>query len=158
VHYKEDLRFAIRQAHLATKLAKDLDGDALTIAVIRRSGEHTSVVVPWDMVDSFRQTYLQPFLDGATDRWLYALQAVEPTLCALPRAAIRAEIGRLAARASNQTQARIDPEQAVALWETYQASMEARNLRIRAGAEEAIYLADYLTIGQTLSFLARGKD
>ncbi|MCR4413895.1 MAG: type III-B CRISPR-associated protein Cas10/Cmr2, partial [Thermoguttaceae bacterium] len=44
VHYKADLRFALRQARDAEKAAKKAGRDALQIAVCRRSGEHATAL------------------------------------------------------------------------------------------------------------------
>lgn len=162
VHIKEDLRFALALARKAEQAAKQRDRDALGVAVARRSGEHTGVVVPWDLVDAVRRSLLEPFRAGASDRWLYALQAEEPTLQAdaIAAEAIPAEIRRLAARADDEAR-RVDPGAAVALWKGYRDAMRVRP-RPRGRPDEpfgeASDLAAYLTLGQTASFLTRGRD
>jgi CRISPR-associated protein Cmr2 len=154
VHFKEDLRFALQQARDAEKAVKARDRDALALTVCRRSGEHTTVLVPWGLVARFQQ-WVQAFIEGASDRWLYALQAELPTLrgAGLPWDAIVAEVRRLAGRAEDQRR-RIAPEEAVGLLTEYRAAMAQREPAQTAGE----VLADFLTWGQSASFVARGRD
>ncbi|MCS7304969.1 MAG: type III-B CRISPR-associated protein Cas10/Cmr2 [Thermoguttaceae bacterium] len=94
VHYKEDLRFALEQARLAEKRAKDSGRDILCITLCRRSGEHQTALCPWEFVETV-QGWVQAFLPkvegakkipGASDRWAYHLYQELPTLEGLPLA------------------------------------------------------------------------
>jgi CRISPR-associated protein Cmr2 len=163
VHNKEDLRFALRQAREAEELAKEYGGDALAVAVIRRSGEHSRVVIPWEVVDELRETFLDPFRDGASDRWVYRLRAEEPTLRELTAPAIRAEIGRLAtpgADADQNDKPPVERARVVGSWEAYRSAMSARSRpKSASGPDQGpSELADFVTVAQTMSFLSRGKD
>jgi CRISPR-associated protein Cmr2 len=158
VHYKEDLRYALDQAREAEEFAKAHGGDAVAITVVRRSGEQSRVTIPWELVSDVGETFLRPFRRKASDRWLYALRASAPTLGALPRTAIRAEIGRMAARAAEEAKPRVDPVAAVDLWQVYRDTMEQRPSPPVAARTDRSELDDYLTLAQTMSFLTRGKD
>src|SRR5262249_18439594 len=50
VHHKEDLRFALDQARAAEKIAKKAGRNALCVRICRRTGEHTTAVLPWHLV------------------------------------------------------------------------------------------------------------
>jgi len=77
-HYKEDLRFVLERARDAEKAAKAAGRDALVVTVCRRSGEHTSALVPWDFLPTV-DGWVNGFLNKASDRWAYRLRADLPT-------------------------------------------------------------------------------
>lgn len=178
VHYKEDLRFALDQARAAEKEAKSAGRNALQIIACRRSGEHAAAWCGWDFVDTLGQL-VAAFLkgeqgqDGASDRWAYQLRTESEVLDGLPIEAMKAEIARLVNRSEPETRVRL-----AALSGNGEASrageMVARafehyaNLR-KIAAEQAgkdksppellkETFRDFVTLCQTASFLARGRD
>jgi len=100
VHYKEDLRFALQSARDAEKTAKDVPGkNRLTLHFMRRSGDHPSCVLPWELAPWFQEA-VNIFANEISDRWVYHLRREKPVLSdsALPPEALEAEIRRLIAR------------------------------------------------------------
>jgi CRISPR-associated protein Cmr2 len=159
VHYKEDLRFALDRVRATEKAAKQVGKkhgdpktkDALALTVCRRSGEHTTVVLGWEqaplvtgLVNNFRA--------GASDRWAYKLRTELPTLRALPLSAGRAETLRLVKRvehAPNDFDGRV-----LTLFDEYQKEMRQPT---RNWPDDQI-LEGFVTLCQSASFLARGRD
>jgi CRISPR-associated protein Cmr2 len=160
-HYKEDLRFVLNQARRAEKQAKEAGRNALQITVCRRSGEHTSALCPWDYVGRVTG-WVKAFLDGASDRWAYHLKGELPTLQGVGEPAMCAEIKRLVGRAEPETLAKLCPEQPKDAGQRLAESfVEYRSAQVNgqprfATAAEA--LANFITLCQTASFLARGRD
>ncbi|WP_161602189.1 type III-B CRISPR-associated protein Cas10/Cmr2 [Tautonia marina] len=152
VHHKEDLRYALGRARAAEHAAKEAGRDAVTLAICRRSGEHTSVDLPREMVPRLERWHAS-FAAGASDRWLYTLRSEFPTLGGdgLPWPAVKAEVRRVAARAEDSAR-RIDPGEAVGLLDAYREAMEGR------GRSRERVLEDFITLAQSASFLARGRD
>ena len=93
-HYKADLRAVLEAARKAEHAAKQADRNALGIAVLRRSGEHSQVVCPWQFVPTLNRL-VQAFVQGASDRWTYHLHADIETLACLESKAVTAEIARV---------------------------------------------------------------
>ncbi|MGD0042225.1 MAG: hypothetical protein ABSE84_17775, partial [Isosphaeraceae bacterium] len=153
VHYKEDLRFALGQAREAEKRAKGEGRDRLALTICRRSGEHTSVVIPWGVVGELQKWNIK-FDAGASDRWLYTLRSELPTLGGglLPWEGIEAEVRRLAGRVEDKDK-RIDPDDAVRL---LKVCREATSKRENEPQDRRKILGDLITLGQSASFLARG--
>jgi CRISPR-associated protein Cmr2 len=148
VHYKEDLRLALQAARDAEKQAKSAGRDALGLRVVRRSGEDSSAVVGWGQVGAL-QALVNDFRAGASDRWTYRLRAELPTLGALPEGAFRGETCRLLDR----MEAPPDWQQAfrdrvLQFWDDYRG-------RRGDGPDTR---ADFVTLCQSASFLARGRD
>ncbi len=106
VHHKEDLRFALQRARQAEKGAKAAGRNILQIAFCRRSGEHASVLCPWEFVPTFDR-WVHAFMDGASDRWAYHMRANLMPLSAISREAVRAELSRQVNRAEKQTKDRL---------------------------------------------------
>lgn len=166
VHYKEDLRFALAQAHHAEKAAKDAGRDALEIIVCRRSGEHASALCPWTFAPTV-ESWVKAFLPeengspGASDRWLYHLRQELETLKALPIEAMRAELRRQLGRADKATHERLSVDGMAKAYDEYRASKrpadddQPPDSRFR---DEADALTQFLTLCQSASFLARGRD
>lgn len=166
VHYKEDLRFALQAARQAEKAAKSAGRDALQIVVCRRSGEHASALCPWSFtvtvegwVNAFLSRDGQP---GASDRWLYHLRQELETLQGLPHAAMRAELRRQLGRADEATRQRLAPEELANAFDTYRRAQrpdcpdgQPRGSRFKGDADT---LTQFITLCQSASFLARGRD
>jgi hypothetical protein len=89
---------------------------------------------------------------GASDRWLYTLRSELPTLGGglLPWEGIEAEVRRLAGRVEDK---RIDPDDAVRL---LKLCREATSKRENEPQDHRKILGDFITLGQSASFLARG--
>jgi CRISPR-associated protein Cmr2 len=161
VHVKEDLRFALQTARDAEKKAKNSGRDILQMTVCRRSGEHASILCPWETIDHV-EALSRAFKDRASDRWAYHLAAELETLTALPPEAILAEISRQVNRSENVTRNKLanalggdprDPGQALAkLFEGYRLALEKREIK----AAEAF--GQFIKLCQTASFLVRGRD
>ena len=153
VHYKEDLRFALGQAREAEKWAKGKGRDRLALTICRRSGEHTSVVIPWGIVGELQKWNIK-FDAGASDRWLYTLRSELPALGGglLPWEGIEAEVRRLVGRVEDKDK-RIDPDNAVRL---LKVCREATSKRENEPQDRGKILGDFITLGQSASFLARG--
>jgi CRISPR-associated protein Cmr2 len=155
VHYKEDLRFALEQAHKAEQAAKAGGRDALQLTVCRRSGEHSTAFCPWTFVPRVTE-WVKAFINKASDRWAYRLRAELDTLAGLDPSAVAAEVRRQVGRAEEQTQkgfARegIDGPEAVA------ADLR-QYVGLKQGEPFAAALGDFVTLCQSASFLARGRD
>jgi CRISPR-associated protein Cmr2 len=162
VHFKEDLRFALGQARTAERVAKDAGRDALAIAVCRRSGEHTRAALGWDQAELV-QKLVQSFCDGVSDRWAYKLRTELPSLqgrhlpetSRLPWTGVTAEVGRLLERLEfvSPDLRQVYVSQVRQLLEAYRAEMCDRRHQSAAEALEG-----FVTLSQSASFLARGRD
>lgn len=148
VHIKEDLRFALHAARGAERMAKEAGKNALCVRVCRRSGEHTSGTLLWDLVPQLDRL-VQAFAGGISDRWTYRLRAELPTLAGerVPKEAFRAETKRLLLR--------IEAEQKCK--EEF-CSEVLSFLDSLSGGSRPRCEADFLNLCQTASFLARGRD
>ncbi|HID22355.1 MAG TPA: type III-B CRISPR-associated protein Cas10/Cmr2, partial [Planctomycetaceae bacterium] len=164
VHHKEDLRFALEQARRAEKQAKEAGRAALVIRACRRSGEHTSVLCPWEFVGQV-QAWSEVFGNrNASDRWAYHLRAELETLQSLPPEAMEAEIRRQVERAEPATKdaLRSSSDAAPAGDQLAGAFRRYRQLVAPDGSprfpDAGQALRDFIGLCQTASFLARGKD
>jgi len=183
VHYKEDLREALEAVRSAERAAKSGGRNALQLAVWRRSGERASALCPWETPGSAGvppapllvqlEQWVQAFAnDGASDRWVYHLRAELPTLEALPVEAIRAEIRRQVDRAEEETRTLLGKgekkeagAQVAAAFEAYRTMRTSRMEKSVAGDGQqdsaempGHFLRDFLTLLQSASFLARGRE
>lgn len=157
VHYKEDLRFALQQARAAEKAAKNAGRDRLALTVCRRSGEHTTAILTWPQAGTFNQLVGLFIAPGVSDRWAYRLREVLPTLEGLPVAAVRAEVYRLLNRTD-----RVGTEDQMARFREGVLDLFDQ----KCGAEpgdldrpiDRAELTDFVTLCQSASFLARGRD
>ncbi|WP_169054429.1 type III-B CRISPR-associated protein Cas10/Cmr2 [Nitratireductor sp. XY-223] len=159
VHFKEDLRLALRAAREAERQAKKSGRNALAMRFMRRSGEHAAALLGWDDADWFVDL-TNSFDDAASDRWAYRLRGDAAVLADLPDAAVEAEIRRLADKAAApRTDGDETPGGRIALmWRTYR---DARRCRAKAnGAPEdpSDWLFDFTKLCQGASFVARGRD
>jgi CRISPR-associated protein Cmr2 len=170
VHYKEDLRQALTAARDAMKAAKRAGRDALQLAVCRRSGAHDSAPCDWNAISQIER-WVEAFASGASDRWAYHLRAEVPTLEGLPLEAIQAEIRRQVGRAEDQTRSLLagnTTEDAGALiakaFDDYRETRSKRAVatahRRSPGREDFLgpFLRDFITLVQSASFLARGRE
>jgi CRISPR-associated protein Cmr2 len=167
VHYKEDLRFALDAARGAEKAAKNAGRNALQITVCRRSGEHATAFCPWAFVPEVER-WVDAFTQQASDRWAYHLRAQAETLQGLNVAAMQAEIKRQVDRAEQRTRQLLadeDPKSAgariAAAFEDYRSKAteprtEEQPARPRFTDGEAF--SQFITLCQSASFLARGRD
>lgn len=156
-HYKEDLRFVMEQAHEAEKASKSAGRDALTVTICRRSGEHSSAVVPWKFVPTVIG-WVDGFLAKASDRWAYKLRADLPVFESDPKM-FKSELGRQLGRSEEATR-KLFPVTTVASFDTYleQIFNEKRQKERKERATEKVAITDFVTLLQTASFLARGRD
>lgn len=143
-HYKEDLRLVMEEAHKAEKRSKEAGRNRLTLTVCRRSGEHSSATLPWDFVPTvgewvskFSKRGDQP---GASDRWAYKLRA-DLGVFGEDREMFRLELGRQLNRAEQTTRDRFPVAATLAEFDQH------------AGT-----ITDFITLLQSASFLARGRD
>jgi CRISPR-associated protein Cmr2 len=163
VHYKEDLRFALNAARGAERAAKGAGRDILRIIACRRSGEHAAAFCPWEFVDTV-QRWVEAFSADASDRWAYHLRAELPTLTALDHEAVLAEIRRQLGRTEQTTKERLPPDAMAAAFDAY-SSYVSGTLRVPLVARTRSVpntlpaaLEGFVTLCQTASFLARGRE
>jgi len=159
VHYKEDLRFALREARRAEKAVKDAGRDALQITVCRRSGEHTSVLCPWDFAPTVER-WIAAFVQKASDRWAYRLRADVKTLAALPVDAVRAELIRQVHRSEESTKAKLRAGDSRSAGEVLAADFDEYLSQVRhrpRNVTERQATENFILLCQTASFLARGR-
>ncbi len=179
VHYKEDLRFALDKAREAEKEAKSAGRDAMRILACRRSGEHAGAWCGWEFVDTLQQ-FVQVFLpdtsqerEGASDRWAYHLRKESGILEGLPIEAMSAEIARLVNRSERETRELLAAlpgggdasragELVAEIFNTYAALHVVAHSRTGKQTSEMesaqAAFRDFVTLCQTASFLARGRD
>jgi CRISPR-associated protein Cmr2 len=138
-HYKEDLRFVLEEARKAEKAAKEAGRNALQIRVCRRSGEHTSAIVPWGFLAAV-QKWVAGFMKKASDRWVYKLRGDLPVL-AREKSMFKLELGRQLGRAEGETRKLLPVTEIQEDFDKYLGTTE-----------------DFVTLLQTASFLARGRD
>jgi len=157
VHYKWELRAALRAAWQAERSAKRAGRNIIQLIICRRSGEHTAVYCPWGFVARLCRL-LDAFAAGASDRWLHAFAAELPVLSGLPLPAVEAELARLVNRSDEPTRRALSGpagrdaggELAGALRDYLQQLDPARR---RMGQSEAI--EQFCLLVQAASFLAR---
>lgn len=154
VHHKEDLRFALEQSREAEKLAKSTGRNRLVLRVCRRSGEHTTAGLSWDACETF-QKLIEHFISGATDRWAYKLRAVAEQLLPpddsqslIDISLLDSELSRLLKRAED-----LPPKMP---GDVKQLRSQVEQMSA-AGSDRAQFL-DFITLCQSASFLARGRD
>jgi CRISPR-associated protein Cmr2 len=158
VHHKDDLRFALETARRAEKAAKGSGRDTLALTVCRRSGEQTTALLPWDLVGDLH-ALLQAFRGeptgrkGVSDRWTYKLKAAVATLRGLPWEAAVAEGRRLILRTEDEAAYGLRSWYDRVIEEYHRAMTRAPRNRTAADALEG-----FVTLCQSASFLARGRD
>lgn len=154
VHFKEDLREALQQAHSAEKQAKDAGRDLLALTVVRRSGETSKAICPWPSA-SWLENLRDAFAKGASNRWTYKLRSELPTLSfdQMPRDAQKAEIRRLIDRGGENSGGVISGEKIAAAFQDYCEHPDRRK-----DAARNKFLQDFVTLCQSAAFIARGRD
>lgn len=139
-HAKEDLRYFLEAARGAERQSKREGKDRLTLAVLRRSGEHVFTGCAWDYVPTL-QRQVAAFRDGGSDRWAYQMRRHLDVLEALDVAAFSAELRRMILHGENPDLAFLDDFE-----------------RFRCGRTDAETRAAFIMLCQSVSFLARGKE
>lgn len=174
VHFKQDLRFAIEAARQAESEAKRECRNILNLTICRRSGEHTSVLIPWTECARF-QELVGAFRDDLTDRWTYIFRQELPALAALTNEHALRELTRLAQRTSDQETERIGrggsartlPDWLRVAFSGYGSALEAQLSGRTAAVDERVLASHPVDDGfaerfvhfcQSASFLARGTD
>lgn len=150
-HHKEDLRYVLQAARQAEKAAKNGGRDALALTICRRSGEHTTTLLPWDLVGDL-QKLVEIFQRGAPDRWTYILRAELTAMGSLPAEAFDAEVQRLIARMDKEQLRRELEDCSKGFLPGYRERMTNR------GRKEEEIRRNFVVLCQSASFLARGRD
>jgi len=151
-HFKDDLRFVMNQARLSESRAKESGRNALQLTVCRRSGEHTSALVPWTFLPTLMR-WVVGFLNGASDRWAYKLRGDLPVI-GTDVIMFKLELGRQLCRAETVTSDQFQASELKADFDKYVEAMKDR----RANANEFDQIENFVGLIQTASFLARGRD
>jgi len=137
-HEMENLRYVLGSARQAERRSKDAGRDRLTLAVLRRSGEHAFATCRWAYVPTMASE-CDAFRRGCSDRWTYQLRQQLPVLEGLPESAFRAELRRLLARSEKRDMGFLDH------LDTF--------VKLHGPA-----FSDFVTLCQSASFITRGKD
>jgi CRISPR-associated protein Cmr2 len=145
-HAKANLRDVLRAARAAEHQAKQEGKDRLTIAVLKRSGEHTSVSCSWPLVSQLAELVGDFSSDrqrrGESDRWAYQFRReLESVLPEVPEL-LEAELGRLLNRAegaSKEFKGRVQT-----FWTAF------------GGRQRVAQAKQFTRLVQSASFLARG--
>lgn len=175
VHFKEDLRYALDQARSAERAAKNAGRNALALQVCKRSGEHAGSVMGWDFATTFTR-WVEAFLAGSTDRWSYTLRQELPAL-SVDWAMLEAETVRLLNRAKDSLHGDVlQPDNFIGAMEKYRSSATMQAFRRKEQKKmqalcrkeqkkgkdpeliEAEVMKFFITLVQSASFLARGRD
>jgi CRISPR-associated protein Cmr2 len=139
-HSKEDLRYVLDSARRAERQSKKEGKDRLTLAILRRSGEHAFASCAWDYVPVL-QRQVEAFRAGGSDRWAYQLRRHLAILNALDPDAFRAELRRTIQHGEKPNLQFI-------------ADFDAFAARYQPGEAAE----PFVTLCQSASFLARGKE
>jgi CRISPR-associated protein Cmr2 len=155
VHYKEDLRVALKLARAAEKAAKDFGRNAVSLTIARRSGEHAHAALGWDSVNELSNA-VRAFHD-ASDRWAYRMRELLPVFQdgGPPEAAFLAELRRQIARADDEATRKLQVD---AFYKRLRAASDAERLGTRATEPWPDTAKRLITLWQSASFLARGRD
>ena len=137
-HEMENLRYVLGSARKAEKVSKDAGRDRLTLAVLRRSGEHSFATCQWDYVPAIAAE-CDAFRRGCSDRWTYQLRRELPVLEGLPQDAFCGELRRLLAHSEKREMAFLD------------------HLDMFVSQHGPAF-KDFVTLCQSASFITRGKD
>jgi len=167
-HYIEDLRFALDSARSAEKMAKNAGRDRVALSVMRRSGEHAGAVMNWDFIDKYIN-WVNAFKDGASDRWVYHIRRELDVLAGghLPQEIAKAEIKRHLNRAETETRTRFSKDdhklagaRMSKCFDDYCAMRNINASHTSADQHKAFAgnLKDFVTLLQSASFFARGRD
>jgi len=169
VHYKDDLREGLDAARKAERQAKRNGRNSIAISVCRRSGVHSTTLCDWEMVDTVKK-WVQAFLKGASDRWVYHLYRELPTLTGdeIPIEAIKSEIKRQVNRAEKTTRellvegvdetVKISKSAGEIISEAFCKYLKDREKRTKNDNLKGVCLKDFITLVRSASFIARGRD
>lgn len=172
VHYKHDLRFALKTARSTERVAKQCrtSKNALALTVCRRSGQHSTAVTPWDFVTQRMNGWVTQFLksdETGSDRWTYHLARELPVLEGLDDVdAVCWEIARLVKR-SKVSMTGADVVSAFREYHEFLMSEDAhpQDAAFRAKAKPAKdqdilarSISGFVTLAQSASFITRGRD
>lgn len=159
VHFRSDLRLAIAAARTALEAAKDGGRDRLQLLAARRSGERAAAACPWPFVPHLDELRTH-FAGNASDRWTYKLRAELPTLASdcLPREAMAAEIRRLVDRGDQGLTARGRGAEVAGLFGRYCELFRKAGESTDQPIPDAVLLRHFVTLCQSASFMARGRD
>lgn len=138
-HEMENLRYVLGSARKAEKQSKNRGPDRLTLAVMRRAGEHSFATCRWNYVATVAEQS-ERFRAGCSDRWAYQLCQQMPVLKSLPPEAFRIELGRLLARSEKREMSFLG------------------NLSQFSEIHDPPDLNEFVTLCQSASFIARGRD
>lgn len=161
--------------------------DALALTVCKRSGEHSTVVIGWDAAKLLKDHIveggklvptglIQAFVDKAPDRWTYKLRdevdrltqpaesaktawPVPGPLLALSKAEMLRLVGRGEFGSGEKKKAFLSVIES--LFDAYQKEMQVRkndNGEIARNWPDAEVLTGFVTLCQSASFLARGRE
>jgi CRISPR-associated protein Cmr2 len=142
-HEQEDLRYVVGMARRAEKVAKRGGRNRLTVGALRRSGEHSFATCRWDYVEKLIRGQ-GSFQSGTSDRWTHQLRRQVEVLKELPKEAFEGELRRLLERSEKRDKDFVED------WEKF-AELHGSELGKRQYQE-------FLTLCQTASFMARGRD
>jgi CRISPR-associated protein Cmr2 len=138
-HEMENLRYVLASARKAEKQSKDRGRDRLTLAVMRRGGEHSFATCHWDYLPTLAAES-ERFRTGCSDRWAYRLRQQLPVVETLPQEAFRTELRRLLARSEKREMSFLD------------------DLTRFSELHDPPVLIDFVTLCQSASFITRGRD
>lgn len=138
-HEMENLRYVLGSARKAEKQSKDQGRDRLTLAVMRRGGEHSFATCRWEYVRTVSEE-TERFRRGCSDRWAYQLRQQLPALESLPQAAFQTEVRRLLARSEKREMRFLD------------------DLSRFIELHDPPVLSEFVTLCQSASFMTRGRD
>ncbi|MCZ7652532.1 MAG: type III-B CRISPR-associated protein Cas10/Cmr2 [Thermoanaerobaculia bacterium] len=79
VHYKHDLRDALRLAREALGRAKAWGRDALGLTAVRRAGNATPLALSWEAAGEL-EALAARFAEGVSDRWVASLGGLVPAV------------------------------------------------------------------------------
>jgi CRISPR-associated protein Cmr2 len=138
-HEMENLRYVLGSARKAEKQSKDRGRDRLTLAIMRRGGEHSFATCRWGYVPRVIQE-CEKFRGGCSDRWAYQLRQQLPVVETLPQTAFQSEVRRLLARSEKREMSFLD------------------DLVKFIELHDPPVLSEFVTLCQSASFIARGRD
>jgi CRISPR-associated protein Cmr2 len=138
-HEMENLRYVIGSARKAEKQSKDRGRDRLTLAVMRRGGEHSFATCRWDYAPTVSEES-ERFRRGCSDRWTYQLRQQLPVVETLPEATFQNEVRRLLARSEKREMSFLD------------------DLSRFIELHDPSVLSEFVTLCQSASFITRGRD
>lgn len=139
-HIKEDLRYALEAARRAENQSKARGKNRITVAALRRGGEHSFATCPWSYLTTLERQIEEFGPLARSDRWTYVLRRQWPMLEALPVEAFKAEMKRLLSHGEKTGQ----PD----------AWLKDLDEFLAAGGDRA----GFLTLAQIASFITRGED